>query len=70
MSVFAILTAAVEPVAPPIDAGLTLAEILDDLPTDPASIFAIVLLLGFFGFMLWIGRGRPGGTGGTPATPA
>ncbi len=45
----------------PSNDGLTLAEIIQSLPTDPASILAIVLLLGFIVMVFWFGTrgGRP-----------
>lgn len=47
------------------DNGLTIAEVIADLPKDPASIFAICLLLGSMALVLW--AGRPKGKGGRPA---
>lgn len=38
------------------DDGLTLAEMLSDLPTDPASVFTILLLVGSLGAVLWFGN--------------
>lgn len=46
--------------------GLTLAELLSDLPLDPASIFTIALLAGSVALVLWFGRPR-GGKGSKPA---
>ncbi len=48
------------------DSGLTLQEVMASLPMDPASLFGLALLLGFFGMVLWYGTrsGKP------PATPA
>lgn len=48
------------------DNGLTLDEVVEALPTDPASLFAIFLLLGSVVLVLWSGRSK-GGKGGTPA---
>jgi hypothetical protein len=43
------------------DPGLTLQEILASLPVDPASLFGLFLLLGFFGVVAWFGtRSSPG----------
>ncbi len=42
------------------DDGLTLAEIIDSLPTDPGSIFAILLMAGFFGLIVYFGVIRAG----------
>jgi hypothetical protein len=47
------------------DDGLTLRNILGALPTDPASIFVILLLAGSLALVLW--AGRPKGKGGRPA---
>jgi hypothetical protein len=47
------------------DEGLTFTEILSDLPTDPASIITILLLLGSVALVLWFGRPK-GGKGGKP----
>lgn len=38
--------------------GLSFAEILSNLPRDPASIFALLLLAGAVGAILWVGRPR------------
>ena len=46
--------------------GLTFSEVLDTLPTDPASIFTILLLVGSLGLVIWFGRPK-GGKGGKPA---
>jgi hypothetical protein len=49
------------------DPGLTVQEILASLPVDPASLFGLLLLLGFFGVVAWFGT-RPGpgrGKGGS-----
>ncbi len=35
--------------------GLTIRGILSDLPSDPASIFALVLLFGSLALVLWAG---------------
>lgn len=45
--------------------GLTLREVVADLPSDPASLFTIALFLGAVIFVLW--SGRSGGQGGRPA---
>lgn len=45
------------------DDGLTLGEIIGALPTDPASIFALLLLLGGVGTVLWYGMKTRGGGG-------
>lgn len=37
--------------------GLTLAEVLDEIPTDPASVFTILLLFGSLGAVFWFGKG-------------
>jgi len=42
------------------DDGLTLAEIIQSLPVDPASIVALLLLAAFVGGVVWFGtRGSP-----------
>lgn len=45
------------------DDGL-IANILEDLPTDPASIFTLLLLVGCFGAVVWFGV-RSNGKGGS-----
>jgi hypothetical protein len=42
--------------------GLTWQEIVDSIPTDPASVFAIVLVLACVSLVVWFGR--PGGGNG------
>jgi hypothetical protein len=39
--------------------GLTLAEVIQALPTDPASLVALALVVGFFGAMVWFGTRKP-----------
>lgn len=39
--------------------GLTLSEILQSLPTDPASLVALALVVLFFGAIFWFGTRRP-----------
>ena len=46
--------------------GITIGEIISDLPVDPASLFTILLLLGSLGAVLWFGS-RPKGKGGGTA---
>ena len=48
------------------DDGLTLREVVDNIPTDPASVTVSLLLMASLAFVLWSGsRGsRPGGRGG------
>jgi len=41
------------------DGGLTFREILADFPVDPASIVALLLLVGFGGAIVYFGT-RPG----------
>ncbi len=48
-----------------VDGGLTFREVVADLPTDPASVFVVLLLLGCTALVVWSGRGK--GKGGTPA---
>jgi hypothetical protein len=45
-----------------IDGGLTLRGVLDDLPSDPASLFALLLGVVFVAWVVWAGRaGGPKG---------
>jgi len=37
------------------DSGLSLAEVFQSLPADPTSLFALVLIVGFFGAMVYFG---------------
>jgi hypothetical protein len=46
--------------------GITIGEIISDIPVDPASLFTILLLLGSLGAVLWFGN-RPKGKGGGTA---
>ena len=48
------------------DEGLTFSEVLAALPTDPASIAVIGMLLGSVALVVWSGR-RSGGKGGKAA---
>jgi len=41
--------------------GLTADEIVRGLPTDPASIFALLLIVACAGAVLWFGRPKGGG---------
>lgn len=45
------------------DDGLTLRELAESLPSDPASIFALLLMTGSVVLVLWAGRGKKGGGG-------
>ncbi len=47
------------------DDGLSLAEVIQSLPVDPASIVTILLLLAFIGGVLWFGT-RSGPSGSSP----
>ncbi len=48
------------------DDGLTLGEIVDSVPLDPASLVALALMAAFVFGVLWFGT-RSGGAGkGTP----
>jgi hypothetical protein len=42
--------------------GLTWSGLIADLPTDPVSVFALLLLIVSVGMVIWFGR--PGGKGG------
>jgi hypothetical protein len=55
-------TATAQESASGTDDGLTLAEVIQSLPLDPASIATLVLLLVFVGGVMWFGtRSRPDG---------
>lgn len=43
----------------------TLQNILRSLPTDPASIFTLLLVVGVTGLVIWTGR-KGGGKGAAP----
>jgi hypothetical protein len=45
------------------DDGLSATEVIGSLPRDPASIFALLLVVGTAGAVMWFGR--PKGGGGT-----
>lgn len=60
MYVLHALAAAVQSTA---DDGLSFGDILDSVPTDPASIFTLLLLVGCFGAVVWFGS-RSNGKGG------
>ena len=49
-----------------VDDGLTLREVVESLPSDPASIFVLLLLSASVAFVAWSGRGRKGGGGAAP----
>jgi hypothetical protein len=49
------------------DDGLTLAEVIQSLPVDPASIVALLLLVAFVASVVWFGT-RGGGGGSTDST--
>ncbi len=56
------LLAQATPGTPPADRtsdGLTLSEIVQALPTDPASLVALALVVSFFGVILWFGTRKP-----------
>lgn len=44
------------------DEGLTGSDIIQGLPRDPVSIFALLLIVVGAGAVLWFGRPRGGGT--------
>ncbi len=48
------------------DDGLTWAELAADLPTDPASVFTLALLVFCMTLVIWAGRNKPGGGGSVP----
>ena len=43
------------------DDGLSTAEVVNTLPRDPASIFALLLVLTCAGAVIWFGRPKGGG---------
>ena len=47
------------------DDGLTLSEVFQSIPTDPASLVAYLLVAGFVGGVIWFGT-RSGGSAGKP----
>jgi hypothetical protein len=49
--------------------GLTLGEIIESLPTDPTSLFATALVVGFFGLIVYFGRRQNPGSTDHPGTP-
>jgi hypothetical protein len=44
------------------DDGLSATEIFGSMPHDPASIFALLLIVGLAGAVMWYGRPKGGGT--------
>ena len=46
------------------DDGLSLGELFQEVPTDPSSVFVILLLLSSLVLVLWTGRPKGGGGGG------
>ncbi len=48
------------------DDGLTFSEMIEQIPTDPATIFTVLLLAGCAALVVWTGRGK-GGRGGSAA---
>lgn len=62
MNILSSLAAAVQ--AP--NGGFSFRKVLSELPTDPASLFTILLMLGSIGLVVWFGRPK-GGSGGKPA---
>jgi len=49
--------------------GLTIGELLGSLPTDATSLFAAALLLGFFGLIVYFGRGSGSADAARPKAP-
>lgn len=48
------------------DDGLTFREVLDAVSTDPASLIAVALVLGFFGLIVYFGAIRTADGGPAP----
>jgi hypothetical protein len=48
------------------DDGFSVRQIVSTLPTDPASVFVIVLLVVALAAVIWSGRGRKGKGGESP----
>lgn len=46
-----------------VDGGLTLGEVVDSLPSDPASLFVLLVLTASVILVVWTGGGRKGGGG-------
>ncbi|MEX2465559.1 MAG: hypothetical protein WD995_01530 [Gemmatimonadota bacterium] len=40
--------------------GFSLGDVLASLPTDPASLFALLLIVGVAGAVMWFGRPKGG----------
>jgi hypothetical protein len=47
--------------------GLTAAEIVGNIPLDPAAVFTYLLLVVTFGAIFWVGRSRKQPTPGSPS---
>ena len=43
------------------DDGLTFHEVVDQIPTDPVTIFTLLLVFGSVTLVLWAGRNKGGG---------
>ena len=43
------------------DDGLTFQEVVEQIPTDPATLFTLLLLLGSVTLVVWSGRNKGGG---------
>ena len=43
------------------DDGLTFAEVVANVPHDPAAVFTYILLVVTFGSIFWVGRPRKAG---------
>lgn len=48
------------------DEGLSFSDVLESIPTDPASLFTLLLFVGSLGLVIWFGRSK-GGKGDRPA---
>jgi len=69
LSALSLVSVAQVPSSASTDDGLTLAEIIQSLPVDPGSLFALLLLAAFVGGVVWFGT-REGSGGGKAPDPS
>jgi hypothetical protein len=69
LSALSLVSVAQVPSSASTDDGLTLAEIIQSLPVDPGSLFALLLLAVFVGGVVWFGT-RGGSGGGRAPDPS